>query len=549
MLELCEYGRLYKYLFVPFSKISPEPGGGDNMNKDENEGAFNDEAPDPNQTSSVSLNRSSSFLFDSLYHSPLLADLSPHQIPDQSDEEESINQEVKEKRASSTQERRRSELLANQEAEKQEAIQWGESFFNLSEWGDSLLIGEHYLERQSLFRQADGTEQEHEQVNPEQNVLCEGQMQPQLTTTPQNEHDEKNLKNIKQCSTQESVKPGGRQEIGIEDVENAKHVETKGEEKEKKKKMDAILSYNTVFKQPFQQNAPESAFDCSPGLQEIFDRWPSMSDQPLQNTTEGLTVIQTHAAAAANTAGAPLIPESSKQAGKKREKLQQSAATSNSKEGRSLRSDSENLLERPGSAGDLIPPTQETPPVTPRVKLTTSSIQSPLNQSILSSRFQEKLAIAKCPKTPTGNHNLRSVVSASDKSLESTTDHHQKRGQEPQTLPNPELTTVLQSNLKTTSTSETLGPPRHSVPPSPQPLSDTESPVFHESFTLQLSQDASVCSSNSGTFSIIDVASDRRLFETFIKEWKTKQRYSLALACERTEQPEGEIGRKHKRGN
>lgn len=520
------------------------------MNKDENEGAFNDEAPDPNQTSSVSLNRSSSFLFDSLYHSPLLADLSPHQIPDQSDEEESINQEVKEKRASSTQERRRSELLANQEAEKQEAIQWGESFFNLSEWGDSLLIGEHYLERQSLFRQADGTEQEHEQVNPEQNVLCEGQMQPQLTTTPQNEHDEKNLKNIKQCSTQESVNPGGRQEIGIEDVENAKHVETKGEEKEKKKEMDAILSHNTVFKQPFQQNAPESAFDCSPGLQEIFDRWPSMSDQPLQNTTEGLTVIQTHAAAAANTAGAPLIPESSKQAGKKREKLQQSAATSNSKEGRPLRSDSENLLERPGSAGDLIPPTQETPPVTPRVKLTTSSIQSPLNQSIPSSRFQEKLAIAKCPKTPTGNHNLRSVVSASDnKSLESTTDHHQKRGQEPQTLPNPELTTVLQSNLKTTSTSETLGPPRHSVPPSPQPLSDTESPVFHESFTLQLSQDASVCSSNSGTFSIIDVASDRRLFETFIKEWKTKQRYSLALACERTEQPEGEIGGKHKRGN
>uniref|UniRef100_A0A669B6A6 DNA polymerase theta n=1 Tax=Oreochromis niloticus TaxID=8128 RepID=A0A669B6A6_ORENI len=490
--KLCEYDLLYKYLLVPFSKISPEPGGGDNMDKDENEGAFNDEAPDPNQTSSVSLNRSSSFLFDSLYHSPLLADLSPHQIPDQSDEEESISQEVKGKRASSTQERRRSELLANQEAEKQEAIQWGESFFNLSEWGDSLLIGEHYLERQSLFRQADGTEQEHEQVNPEENVLCEGQpcqMQPQLTTTPQNEHDEKNrghLKNIKQRSTQENV-------------ENAKHVETKGEERENKKKMDAILSHNAVFKQPFLQNAPESAFDCSPGLQEIFDRWPSMSDQPLQNTTEGLTVIQTHAAAAANTAGAPLIPESSKQAGKKREKLQQSAASSNSQEGRPIRSDSENLLERPGSAGDLIPPTQETPPVTPRVKLTTSSIQSPLNQSTPSSRFQKKLAI---------------------------------------------------SNLKTTSTSETLFPPRHSAPPSspqPQPPSDTESPVFHESFTLQLSQDASVCSSNSGTFSIIDVASDRRLFETFIKEWKTKQHYSLALACERTEQPEGEIGGKQNR--
>ncbi|XP_030584547.1 DNA polymerase theta isoform X2 [Archocentrus centrarchus] len=547
-------------------QISPEPGGGDNMDKDENEGSFSGEAPEANQAASVSLNRSSSFLFDSLYHSPLLADLSQHQIPDQSDKEESVNQEVRNASASSTQERRRSELLANQEAEKQEAIQWGESFFNLSEWGDSLLVGEHYLERQTLFRHADRTEKEQvQQVNSE-NVLFEEQLsnlqselcqvRPQITATPQNEH-EKNQghpKKIQQHNVQKDAKPGGRQEMVNGEGEIAKEVETKREEKENKKEIDAILSDYPVFKQPFVQNAPESGLDCSPGLQEIFDRWPSMSDQPWQNSTEGLTATQTHTAAA-NTAGAPLVLQSSKQAGRKRERLQQSTnATSNSQERQPSGHDNENVPERPGSAGDLIPPTQETPPVTPRIKLTTSSVQSPLNQSTPSSHFQRKLAITKCPKTSTGNRNHQSIVVSvsDDKRLESTTDHQKCCFvQESKRLPNPELITVPQSNLKTRSTSKTLSPPRDCVSPSSpqrQPLSDTESPVRHESFTLQLSQDASLCSSNSGTFSIIDVASDRHLFETFIKEWKTKQRYSLALACEKREQPEGDIGGKHKIG-
>lgn len=49
----------------------------------------------------------------------------------------------------------------------------------------------------------------------------------------------------------------------------------------------------------------------------------------------------------------------------------------------------------------------------------------------------------------------------------------------------------------------------------------------------------------------MDVASDRRLFDAFVKEWKTKERYSLALACETREhgqKPEEQMG-KPKRGN
>ncbi|KAM9225840.1 DNA polymerase theta [Dugong dugon] len=63
-----------------------------------------------------------------------------------------------------------------------------------------------------------------------------------------------------------------------------------------------------------------------------------------------------------------------------------------------------------------------------------------------------------------------------------------------------------------------------------------DSPIRGTSFSLQLSQDESYltpasCSSESLT--IIDVASDRALFQTFIKEWQCKKRFSVSLACEK----------------
>ncbi|KAE8300121.1 DNA polymerase theta [Larimichthys crocea] len=494
-------------------QISP-----DNAAEDKDEGGDEDAA-------SESVNRSSSFLFDSLYDSSLLAGLSSHQLLDQSDEEECVARETgDELRLPSTQERRHSELLANQEAERQEAIQWGESSFNLSEWGDSLLVGEHFLERQSLLKHTERTQKEQEggrhtaqqpdadHVRPDE--LSESQpkpnqMQPQPATSTENEYGEN-----KTSSNQGNA--DGKQEM------------MEGEKK--MKKGQDRLSDNAVFKHPHVQSTPENTLYCSPGLQEIFDRWPSMSDQTWQNTT-GHTATHT----LTNAAEVPDLPQPSIQAERKRAKPNVQV---DSRQEQASRRDSEDVTERPASAGDLIPPTQETPPVTPRVKLTTSSVQSPLtvqplNQSTPSTLGRRRPANAKSSKSRPGRSDHPSEADA------------QQLVQKQLPAPGSSSKTKLQ----------TLSPPRVSAPLStsrPKPPSDGESPVTDEGFTLRLSQDASLSSSNSGTFSIIDVASDRRLFDTFINEWKTKERYSLALACEKREhreQPEGETGERHRRAS
>lgn len=528
-----------------FSQISPGSADGHNVDKDEDARADHAE--------SESLDRSSSFLFDSLCDSPQLAAPKPHQTPDQSEEEECASQEVRvECPLPSTQQRRRSELLANQEAEEQEAIQWGESFFNLSEWGDSLLVGEHFLERQSVLRCTEKTEREEEEEVHSSNY-CDLQEEPLVNSQSQPRQMQLLLNNTKTqngkaCNNQtnsniilvndENAEQEWRHEMVNEEL--AKRVDKKRNDNIKKEERMAIsFSDNPIFKNPNVQNASESAFYCSPGLQEIFDRWPSMSDQP------GSTGSQTQTAAR-NTDDPAL------QLDRKRKKSEEpDSDRKDFQQGRASSHDSENATERPSSAADLIPPTQEKPPVTPRVKLTTSSVQSPvttqpLNQSTPSSPFQANPANRKCLASHTGNNNHPSAVASASDSK-----------QEADMIPKKDLQSVPRLSSKTKPLphiSQTVNLPRDcSSPPSlqPKPSSDIESPVTPEGFTLQLSQDESLCSSNSGTFSIIDVASDRRLFDTFIKEWKTKERFSLALACEKRElrqQPEGEIGGKHRRG-
>lgn len=58
--------------------------------------------------------------------------------------------------------------------------------------------------------------------------------------------------------------------------------------------------------------------------------------------------------------------------------------------------------------------------------------------------------------------------------------------------------------------------------------------VIAKDFSLQLSQDSSLPlpPSSSQGFSIIDVASDLTLFQTFLKEWRNQKTFSLSLACE-----------------
>ncbi|XP_004642292.1 DNA polymerase theta [Octodon degus] len=63
-----------------------------------------------------------------------------------------------------------------------------------------------------------------------------------------------------------------------------------------------------------------------------------------------------------------------------------------------------------------------------------------------------------------------------------------------------------------------------------------DSPIKDASFSLQLSQDAlqlTPVSCSSESLAIIDVASDKSLFQTFIKEWQCKKRFSISLACEK----------------
>lgn len=524
-------------------QMSSGPRGEGNMEEDQGEGCIKDnEAPDASRLASESINKSSSFLFDSLYDSSLLAGLSPCQTLNQSDEKESDGQDKW--LLPSTQEQQRSELLAN-EAEKQEAIQWGESSFNLSEWGDSLLVGEHFLEKQSLLRLTEraGTEQEacHHQAQ-----LCNtnhivhehrpSNMEPDNNAT-QTECDKDKDENT-QAHTH--VKPFT---CGQNDTNLSWRQGRKNEENRQQAKKVNILSSDIL---------PEHTLDCSPGLQDIFDRWPSMSDQPWRNT---VSHTDTHELTnAANTVDTPDPPQPAVQVGKNKGKLnvRSAAAEKDCHAVQTSKHNTESVTERPGSAGDLIPPTQETPPVTPRVKLTTTCIQSPLtpqplNQSTPSTLRPRKLAAPESPKSP-NSHLPKATLGRHP------CGHHSGKVQ--RNLPEPELKSVLCSTSKTKPllhTDQNIPPPGGGASPSalwPKEPCETESPV-DEGFSLQLSQDASLCPSNSGNFSIIDVAGDRNLFDTFIKEWKTKERYSLALACEKREerpQPDEEIGGKHKRG-
>ncbi|XP_013868724.1 DNA polymerase theta isoform X2 [Austrofundulus limnaeus] len=502
--------------------MSSNPAGGGN-DQDKDEDACDDLVPEANPAAAASPNRSSSFLFDSMYDSPLLVALRPNQMPDQPDQEQSSSQEVAvDCPLPSTHQRRRSELLANQEAEEQEAAQWGESSFNLSEWGDSLLVGEHFLDRQSFLRHTKRTESEQELQQPnEDRDICDeplfisqlGHIQPLLPATIQNECDQEKADNhqahTRKPFNSKDVEPNGRQEMirenGVEEGKNGEKVN------------------NAVFTHLHVQNDSENALYCSPSLQEIFDRWPSMSDQ------SGSENLQTQAAAS-NTPGVPELPQQEVQLGRKR-KMSQSDADKNIFYHKGSRHERENTPERPDSAGDLIPPTQERPPVTPRIKLTTS-VQSPVTaqprqQSTPSNHFQDKPAAKNHPTPQTGNYNHLSDAACASVS---------KQEANRVTIKEMKSAVRLSSNTSqdlyfpTESASPSPPPPHY---PQPKPPSDTESPVS-EGFTLQLSQEASFCCSDSGMFSIIDVASDRRLFDTFVREWKTKERFSIALACEKS---------------
>uniref|UniRef100_A0A8D2IKD5 DNA polymerase theta n=1 Tax=Varanus komodoensis TaxID=61221 RepID=A0A8D2IKD5_VARKO len=65
---------------------------------------------------------------------------------------------------------------------------------------------------------------------------------------------------------------------------------------------------------------------------------------------------------------------------------------------------------------------------------------------------------------------------------------------------------------------------------------EEDNSIIAEGFSLQLSQDKDLLPSCSAEdFTIIDVVNDMTLFQTFIKEWKTKKRFAVSVACEKAE--------------
>uniref|UniRef100_A0A673ZZ02 DNA polymerase theta n=1 Tax=Salmo trutta TaxID=8032 RepID=A0A673ZZ02_SALTR len=314
---------------------------GDNNDDDDDEPFPPPSAHRSSVTNENSLNGSSGFLFDSLYDSSLLAGLSHDSH--QSEEEKEEGPVVMETSLLSNQQRQRSGLIANQEAEEQEAVQWGESSFNLSEWGDSLLVGEHFLERRSLLRHTSGLQ--HEQAcgqtdRPRPDHGETEQQGPQPNHSNGQTDDLGREKTHDQCLAErpehnhsgekggdggiEKERDGGiekERDGGIEkerdggiEKERDGRIEKErdggiekerdgGIEKERDGGRDVAVCESRLFKRPAsrrdgvreenrkrereeereKRRESESSLHCSPGLQDIFDRWPSMSDQPSQH--------------------------------------------------------------------------------------------------------------------------------------------------------------------------------------------------------------------------------------------------------------------------
>ncbi|KAI4877915.1 hypothetical protein NFI96_017405, partial [Prochilodus magdalenae] len=365
----------------------------------------------PENVTEHSPNRSSSFLFDSLYDSSIL-----EAMEEEEEEEEAGVHKAAEENAPVENTRSHAPAL-NEDApalnerkhdgEDQEAVQWGESSFNLSEWGDSLLIGEHYLEKLKI---------------------CPG---PSV-------------------STSEAEKPCYTDDIMPE----------------------LQVSQSNA---PRSENVADASFNFSPGMQDIFDKWAdhfSTLHEPSEQTQANV-----------QPPNVPSVPVPN----------MHSEPGHGNQQGLGLE---DFHVPKPHTVShDLVPPTPVTEPVTPRVKMTTSAIQSPLN--------------------PRGD---------------------------PETRPNFHAKSGPKADQQ----------PRLEQKSAPQ-LDTSVMRADKEGLSLQLSEDASLSASNPSSpesFSIIDIASDKQLFETFVKEWKTKKRFSLSVACEKKDgavQPESAIGGKFKK--
>ncbi|MGH0149449.1 UNVERIFIED_CONTAM: hypothetical protein FKN15_061437 [Acipenser sinensis] len=259
----------------------------------------------------------------------------------------------------------------------------------------------------------------------------------------------------------------------------------------------------------------DTTFDLSPGMQEFLDKWPSPSGKNasknellINGRVDRLSIETTLESIRIETIGQNVqgIPETPNKVPTNIKSLvvgDNPVTTTNHgpnniiSPGLNQGSDS-----RPDSHNELVPPTPPTEPVTPRIKMCVSS----------------SVKLDKCR----GKDFLNEESSFQVKRQKLAVDHRKN------TMSCIEIAPLSEMDHK------------------------TDDSVIDESFSLQLSQDVSpsaAVSCSLETLTIIDVASDQTLFQTFIKEWKAKTRFSIAVACEKRERvlsPKSAIGGKFK---
>ncbi|XP_058886953.1 DNA polymerase theta-like isoform X1 [Acipenser ruthenus] len=278
--------------------------------------------------------------------------------------------------------------------------------------------------------------------------------------------------------------------------------------------MESLKAINT--KTITAKNAwSDITFDLSPGMQELLDKWPSPSGKNasknellINGRVDCLSIETTIESIGIETIGQNVqgIPETPNKVPTNIKSLvvgDNPVTTTNHgpnniiSPGLNQGSDS-----RPDSHNELVPPTPPTEPVTPRIKMCVSS----------------SVKLDKCR----GKDFFNEESSFQVKRQKLAVDHRKN------TMSCIEIAPLSEMDHK------------------------TDDSVIDESFSLQLSQDVSpsaAVSCSLETLTIIDVASDQTLFQTFIKEWKAKTRFSIAVACEKRERvlsPKSAIGGKFK---
>ncbi|KAI1903802.1 hypothetical protein AGOR_G00030960 [Albula goreensis] len=392
-------------------------------------------------------------------------------------------------------------------ADDWEADQWGESSFNLSEWGDSLQIGEAFLNRLTTAHRSAS----------------------ELTSGPSTDSHHPSVGSPMSDSTRRA------------------------------RQVNPAVSTD--------KTPTESSFHLSPGLLDILDQWPSMTGRlpPSHEAPAGGAIEQN---ASEHMNAEPVNQRNSETSLCSKAEKPSDVRASRSEPCTLLVEEQEET--RPKSHNDLIPPTPE--PVTPRIKITMTT----------SSARSSPVTCSRIPPGPMGNpastHKLTDCESPALQRHAFGPGGHNGETAQAQSCES-ELKLKCQENqeVKDSPPRSSLGT-RPRIPGTvenpiamvtPMPTSDLEfcsdSSLVEEGFTLQLSQDSptsdpapppppppSSLPSSPEAFSIIDVASDRRLFHTFVQEWRTKGRFSLAVACEKRERPKSPkstIGGKFQQGS